>query len=84
MSDLFQLKKNSDHYYQIPVYLCGGCNCDIVFFTENFEENSIECENCNRWYHYFKCVHIIEDSDIPQDIESWLCPDFRISFVVAW
>ena len=35
-----------------PVYLCGECNCDIVFFTENFEENSIECENCNRWYHF--------------------------------
>ena len=61
-----------------PVYLCGECNCDIVSFTENFEENSIECENCNRWYH-FKCVHII---DIPPDSESLLCLDCRISFVV--
>ena len=64
-----------------PVYLCGECNKDIKSNTEEFKDNSIECDNCNRWCH-FKCVNIKDENDIPTDTEAWLCPECSIFFVI--
>lgn len=59
-----------------PIFLCGTCINDIHSHANCFEENSIHCEFCNRWFH-FGCVNIIEEKDIPDEADDWICSNCR-------
>ena len=64
-----------------PIYICGVCTKDIVATATCFEENSIACEFCKRWFH-FDCVRIKEEQDIPDENDDFICNDCKSSFVI--
>ena len=63
------------------VYLCGTCTKEIYSHANSFEENSIKCEFCNRWFH-FGCVNIKEENDIPDEADDWICNSCDICFKI--
>ena len=36
-----------------PIYHCGECKkeCEKEAFIKNDEQNNVQCEKCNHWFH---------------------------------
>ena len=46
----------------IELHPCGLCSKACLDEFENKEDDSINCDNCNKWFHR-KCVDILSDSE---------------------
>ena len=64
-----------------PVYLCGTCSVEITSNANTFQENSIKCEICSRWFH-FGCIGINEEEDIRGEDDDWMCKGCDICFSI--
>ena len=53
-------KGNKDN--DIELHPCGLCSKACLDEFENKEDDSINCDNCNKWFHR-KCVDILSDSE---------------------
>ena len=62
-----------------PIYLCSVCKTDVPYNATTFEENSINCEICEMWFH-FGCVDITDETMVPSESDSWYCKNCTIAF----
>ena len=53
-------KGNKDN--DTELHPCGLCSKACLDEFENKEDDSINCDNCNKWFHR-KCVDILSDSE---------------------
>ena len=49
-------------------------NVTKKFGLKVFQDNSINCNVCDMWFH-FRCVKISDEQKIPDQNNSWICGD---------
>ena len=60
-----------------PIFLCKECHEEVPYNPKVFQDNSINCDVCDMWFH-FCCVNISDEQKIPDENDSWICGDCQL------
>ena len=60
-----------------PIFLWKECHKEVPFNPEVFQDSSINCDVCDRWFHS-RCVDISDEQKIPDENDSWICGDCQL------
>ena len=61
-----------------PIFLCKECHEEVPYNPKVSQDNSINCDVCDMWFH-FRCVNISDEQKIPDENDSWICGDCQLT-----
>ena len=74
------LSSKTRHYKKINTvkFLMQECHKEVPYNPKVFQDNSINCNVCDMWFH-FHCFNISDEQKILDKNDSWICGDCQLA-----